>query len=63
MAVVFSNKLGSEFSFVERIQQAAAREGRTTARIATVAFASLAIAVATVYILLYAISYVDRSHL
>ena len=62
MAIVFSNKLGSEFSFVERVQQSAAREGRTLARIITVAFASLAIAVVTVYVLLYAFTFIDRSH-
>jgi uncharacterized membrane protein YphA (DoxX/SURF4 family) len=62
MAIVFSNKLGSEFSFVERIQQSASREGRTLVRITTVAFASLAIAVVTVYVLLYAFTFIDRSH-
>lgn len=62
MAIVFSNKLGSEFSFVERIQQSAAREGRTLIRIITVAFASLAIAVTTIYVLLYAFTFIDRSH-
>jgi uncharacterized membrane protein YphA (DoxX/SURF4 family) len=63
MVVVFSNKLGSEFSFVERSQQSAAREGRTLRRIVTVGAASLAIAAVTVYALLYAISFIDRSHL
>jgi len=63
MAVVFSSKLGSEFSFVERMQQGAAREGKTLVRIVTVGVASLAIAVVTVYALLYALSFVDRSYL
>jgi uncharacterized membrane protein YphA (DoxX/SURF4 family) len=63
MAIVFSNKVGSEFAFIERIQQGAAREGRTLVRVATVAFASLAIAVLTVYVLLYAFTFIDRSHL
>jgi len=63
MAIVFSNKVGSEFAFIERIQQRAAREGRTLVRIATVAFASLAIAVLTVYVLLYAFTFINRSHL
>jgi uncharacterized membrane protein YphA (DoxX/SURF4 family) len=63
MAIVFSNKLGSEFSFVERIQQKAAREGRTLVRLGTVAVASLTIAVVTVYVLLYAFTFIDRSQL
>jgi hypothetical protein len=63
MAIVFSNKLGSEFSFVERLQLSAAREGRTLVRVATVAAASLTIAVVTVYVLLYGFSFIDRSHL
>ena len=62
-AVVFSNKLGTEFSFVERMQQKAAREGRSLTRIASVAFASIAIAVLAVYTLLYAFTFIDRSHL
>jgi hypothetical protein len=60
---VFSNKLGSEFSIVERVQQKAAREGKTLLRLATVAAASLGIAVVTVYALLYALTFIDRSHL
>jgi hypothetical protein len=63
MAVVFSSKVGSEFSFVERIQQKAAREGKPMLRMATVGVASLAIAVVTVYALLYALTFIDRSHL
>ena len=62
-AVVFSNKLGTEFSFVETMQQKAAREGRSLTRIASVAFASIAIAVLAVYTLLYAFTFIDRSHL
>jgi uncharacterized membrane protein YphA (DoxX/SURF4 family) len=63
MAIVFSSKVGSEFSFVERMQQKAAREGKPLLRIATVGVASLAIAVVTVYALLYALTFIDRSHL
>ena len=62
-AIVFSNKLRTEFSFVETIQQKAAREGRPLTRIASVAFASIAIAVVAVYTLLYAFTFIDRSHL
>ena len=63
MVVVFSNKLGSEFSFVEKIQQKAAREGKTWLRFATVGVASLVIAAVTVYALLYVLTFIDRSHL
>jgi uncharacterized membrane protein YphA (DoxX/SURF4 family) len=62
MAIVFSNKLRTEFSFVERIQQQAAREGRTVVRIASVALAAVTIAVLAVYTLLYAFTFIDRSH-
>src|SRR6266404_1577572 len=61
-AIVFSNKLRTEFSFVEKIQQKAAREGRPFLRVATVAFASVAIAVLAVFTLLYAFTFIDRSH-
>jgi anti-sigma-K factor RskA len=61
--VVFSNKLESEFSFVEKIQQKAAREGKTWLRLATVGVASLVIAAVTVYALLYVLTFFDRSHL
>ena len=61
-AIVFSNKLRTEFSFVEKIQQKAAREGRPFLRVATVAFASVVIAVLAVFTLLYAFTFIDRSH-
>jgi uncharacterized membrane protein YphA (DoxX/SURF4 family) len=61
-AIVFSNKLRTEFSFVEKIQQKAAREGRPFLRLATVAFASVTIAVLAVFTLLYAFTFIDRSH-
>jgi uncharacterized membrane protein YphA (DoxX/SURF4 family) len=61
-AIVFSNKLRTEFSFVEKIQQNAAREGRPFLRVATVAFASVTIAVLAVFTLLYAFTFIDRSH-
>jgi hypothetical protein len=63
MAIVFSNKLRTEFSFIEEIQQKAARAGRPLVRLATVAFASAAIAVLAVFSLLYAFTFIDRSHL
>jgi uncharacterized membrane protein YphA (DoxX/SURF4 family) len=63
MAVVFSNKLKTEFAFVETMQQRAGREGRSLVRIAGVAIASIAIAVVAVYTLLYAFTFIDRSHL
>ena len=61
-AIVFSNKLRTEFSFIEKIQQKAAREGRPFLRVATVAFASVIIAVLAVFTLLYAFTFIDRSH-
>ena len=63
MAIVFSNKVSSEFSVIERIQQRFAREGRPLIRIASVLAASVVIAVAAVYVLVYALTFFDRSHL
>jgi hypothetical protein len=63
MAVVFSNKCGSEFAFIERLQHSLRREGRTVFRVASVVVASIVIAVLTVYVLLYALTFVDRSFL
>jgi len=63
MAIVFSNKLRTEFSFVEAMQRKAEREGRPLLRIAGVALASIAIAVLALYPLLYAFTFIDRSHL
>ncbi len=51
LAMVFSNKARSEFSFVEQIQRKAGREGRTVFRLASVLVASLAISVVAVYTL------------
>lgn len=63
MAIVFSNKLKTEFAFVESMQQRAGREGRSLVRVASVAVACIAIAVVAVYTLLYAFTFIDRSHL
>lgn len=63
MAVVFSNKCGSEFSFVERIEEKAMRGGRTVFGLASVVVASIVIAVATVYLLLFALTFTNRSYL
>jgi hypothetical protein len=63
MAIVFSNKVSSEFSVIERIQQRFAREGRPLIRIASVLAVSVVIAVAAVYVLVYALTFLDRSHL
>ncbi len=63
MAVVFSNKCGSEFAFIERLQQTARREGRTVFRLASVTVASLVIAMLAVYVLLYLLTFTHRSNL
>jgi hypothetical protein len=63
MAVVFSNKCRSEFAFVERIKQKAAREGRAIFALASVVFASIVIAVVTVYLLLFALTFTNRSYM
>jgi uncharacterized membrane protein YphA (DoxX/SURF4 family) len=63
MAIVFSNKLKTEFAFVENMQRRAGREGRSLVRVAGVAVACIAIAVVAVYTLLYAFTFIDRSHL
>src|SRR6266853_2407532 len=62
LAVVFSNKVSSEFSIVERLQRKAGREGRTAFRFASVLLASLIISVLAVFTLLYAFTFIDRSH-
>jgi uncharacterized membrane protein YphA (DoxX/SURF4 family) len=63
MAVVFSNKCGSEFAFVERIQHQFGREGRAVFRVASVVFASVLIAVLTVYVLVFALTFTSRANL
>ena len=63
LAVVFSNKASSEFSIIERFQRGAAREGRTVVRLASVFVASLVISVLTVYVLLYAFTFINRMNL
>jgi uncharacterized membrane protein YphA (DoxX/SURF4 family) len=63
LAVVFSNKASSEFSIVERLQRKAGREGRTAFRFASVISASLIISVLTIYTLLYALTFVNRTNL
>lgn len=63
MAVVFCNKCGSEFAVIERLQQAAARQGRTVFRFASVVIASVVIAAMTVYVLLFALTFTTRSNL
>jgi hypothetical protein len=62
-AVVFSNRLGSEFAWIENIQQKLAREGRTVFRAATVVTASLVISALTIYVLIYVLTFVNRSNL
>jgi uncharacterized membrane protein YphA (DoxX/SURF4 family) len=63
LAVVFSNKAQSEFAIIEKIQRKAGREGRTVFRVAVVLVASVAIAALTVYTLLFAFSFINRSNL
>jgi hypothetical protein len=63
LAVVFSNKASCEFSIIERLQRKAGREGRTAFRFASVLLASLIISALTVYTLLYAFTYVNRTNL
>jgi len=63
LAIVFSNKASSEFSIIERIQRKAGREGRTAFRFASVLLASLIISALTVYTLLYAMTFVNRTNL
>jgi uncharacterized membrane protein YphA (DoxX/SURF4 family) len=63
MAVVFSNRLGSEFAWLENIQQKFARQGRAVFRAATVVSASLVISALTIYVLIYVLTFVNRSNL
>ncbi len=63
MAVVFSNRVGSEFAFIERLQQKFRREGKTVFRLAVVTAASFAISVLAVYVLLYLLTFTNRSNL
>src|SRR5260370_1792575 len=63
LAVIFSNKISSEFSFVERFQRKAGREGQTTFRFAGVLAASLIISTLTAHTLLYALTFVNRTTL
>lgn len=63
MAIVFSNRCGSEFAFIERLQQKARREGRTVFRFATVVSAAIIISVLTIYLMLYALTFTSRANL
>jgi len=63
LAVVFSNKVRTEFSVVEQLQRKAGRENRTVFRIVSVLAASVAISVVTVYVLLYAFTFINRTNL
>jgi hypothetical protein len=63
LAVVFSNKARSEFAVIERLQQQAARAGRSAVRVAIVVAASLAISILSIYPLLYLLTFFDRSQL
>lgn len=63
LAVIFSNRVGSEFSFLEKFQLKYAREGKAMLRYAGVAVASAVIALATVYLLLYALTFSSRASL
>lgn len=63
MAIVFSNRCGSEFAFIENLQEKARREGRSVFRIATVVSAALLISILTIYVLLYALTFTSRANL
>jgi uncharacterized membrane protein YphA (DoxX/SURF4 family) len=63
LAVIFSNRVSSEFAFVEKFQLRYAREGRTLLRYAGVVAASVAIAMVTVYLMLYALTFSSRASL
>lgn len=63
MAIVFSNRCGSEFAFIERLQQKARREGRTVFRFAAVVSAAIIISVLTIYVMLYALTFTSRANL
>lgn len=63
MAIVFSNRCGSEFSFIESLQHKARREGRTVFRFATVVSAAIVISVLTIYLMLYALTFTSRANL
>lgn len=63
LAVIFSNKVSSEFSVIERLQRKAGREGKTVFRFASVLVASVVISVVAIYALLYALTFVNRTNL
>jgi hypothetical protein len=63
LAVMFSNKLETEFSRVETLEHQAARGGRPAAQLAVVVASSVAIAFAAIFPLLYLLTYADRSQL
>ena len=63
LAVMFSNKLETTFSRVEDVERKAVRGGTTAAQLGVVVAASLAIALAAVFPLLYLLTFADRSNL
>jgi uncharacterized membrane protein YphA (DoxX/SURF4 family) len=63
MAVMFSNKLDTEFSRVEALERKAAERGKVVGQFAVVVAASLAIALLAVLPILYLLTFADRSNL
>jgi hypothetical protein len=63
MAVMFSNKLDTEFSRVEDLERKAAERGRIAGQFGVVVTASLAIALGAVLPILYLLTFADRSNL
>jgi hypothetical protein len=62
-AVMFSNRLRSEFHRVEDWKDHARREGKLMKQVVAVGAPALVIAIAVIFPLLYLISFFDRSHL
>ena len=63
LAVMFSNKLHTEFVRVEQMERNAARGGRPAAQLAVVVASSVAIAFVAIFPLLYLLTFASRSNL
>ena len=63
LAVMFSNKLHTEFVRVEQMERNAARGGRPAAQLAVVVASSVAIAFVAIFPILYLLTFASRSNL
>ncbi len=63
MAIVFSNKITTEFAAIENLERKAWREGQKALRLGAVVAAAILIAALAIYPILYSLTFADRGSL